>query len=194
MTRNEAEQYLKGLGIEEPSKENIDSLLNTINGAVSKEKDSSKYYKSEADKSAERLLELQSQLDAINEANLSDIEKANKATNDALDKVALLEKQIQTLNLKNSLADKGITGDNADKLIESITTGSFDVEVLGNIIASASETAVQNKVNELATNAGSPNAGTTSQGSDLSLAEQMVSKMQGSNNNDSGNDVLANYL
>lgn len=194
MTRNEAEQYLKGLGIEEPSKDNIDSLLNTINGAVNKEKESSKYYKSEADKSAERLLELQSQLDAINEANLSDIEKANKATNDALDKVALLEKQIHTLNLKNSLADKGITGDNADKLIESITTGSFDVEVLGNIIASASETAVQNKVNELAKNAGSPNAGTTSQGSDLSLAEQMVSKMQGSNNNDSGNDVLANYL
>lgn len=196
MTRDEVNEYLKTkLGIEEPTKEQIDSFLNTLNGAVTKEKDNAKYYKAEANKSVEKLAELQAQLDAINNDNMTEIEKANKATNDALDKVSTLEKQLQTMTLKNSFAEKGITGENADKMIEGIMSGNFDVDTLANIITSATETAVQNKVNELANNAGSPTSGSQGQNKELSVAEQYVMKMHENDaSNNAGSDILANYL
>lgn len=196
MTRDEVNEYLKTkLGIEEPTKEQIDSFLNTLNGAVTKEKDNAKYYKAEANKSVEKLAELQAQLDAINNDNMTEIEKANKATNDALDKVSTLEKQLQTMTLKNSFAKIGITGENADKMIEGIMSGNFDVDTLANIITSATETAVQNKVNELANNAGSPASGSQGQNKELSVAEQYVMKMHENDaSNNAGSDILANYL
>lgn len=144
MTRDEVNEYLKTkLGIEEPTKEQIDSFLNTLNGAVTKE----------------------------------------------------IEKQLQTMTLKNSFAEKGITGENADKIIEGIMSGNFDVDTLANIITSATETAVQNKVNELANNAGSPASGSQGQNKELSVAEQYVMKMHENDaSNNAGSDILANYL
>ena len=90
MTREQAKDFLSKLGIEEPTDEQVTSYLNSVNSEAKKEKDRADKYKLDADKAAE----LKKQLDEISNQNLSDIEKANKATEDALSQVAALQKRI----------------------------------------------------------------------------------------------------
>ena len=60
----------------EATDEQITNLLNQNNSEVARERGKADKYKSDAQKTAE----LQAELDRLNEQNLSDIEKANKAT------------------------------------------------------------------------------------------------------------------
>lgn len=138
MTRLQAKDVLISLGIETPTEEQISNYLNSVNGETKKEKERAEAYKKEADKSAE----LQKALDDLNNANLTDIEKANKETKDALDKVANLEKKIAEMNTKNSLLANGLSEDEANKFIESLNSGSFDASIIGSIIAERQKTAV----------------------------------------------------
>jgi len=138
MTRLQAKDFLISLGIEEPTDEAISNYLNNVNGEIRKEKDRADQYK----KDSEKVAELQKQLDELNSANLSDIEKANKATEDANNMIATLQKQIATMNTKNSLLANGIKDDEADKIIESMNSGSFDASILGAIIADRTKSAV----------------------------------------------------
>ena len=79
MTRNQASENLKSFGIEEPTDEQITAYLNQVNGESKKEKDRAERFKAEADKVAD----LQNQLDSLNNANLSEVEKANKEAENA---------------------------------------------------------------------------------------------------------------
>lgn len=139
MTRLQVKDFLiNSLGIEEPTDEQISNYLNNMNGEIKKEKDRAEQYKKES----ERVVELQKQLDELNNANLSDIEKANKLTDEANQKIATLEKQIATMNTKNSLLANGIKDDEADKIIESLNSGSFDASILGAIIQDRTKSAI----------------------------------------------------
>lgn len=138
MTRVEVKEFLESLGIESPTKDQIDSYLNKVNGEIQREKDKSEKYRQDSDKVAE----LQRQLDELNNANLSDIEKANKATESANNKIAELEKQISQMNTKNSLLANGIKDEEADKIIESLNGGNFDASILGAIIADRTKSAI----------------------------------------------------
>ena len=90
MTREQAKANLVALGIAEPTDEQVTSYLNTVNGETKKEKDRADKYKLDADKAGE----LQKKLDEIANQNLSEVEKANKATEEALSQVAALQKRI----------------------------------------------------------------------------------------------------
>lgn len=138
MTRLQAKDFLVSMGIEEPTSEQIDSYLNTLNGEISKERTRAEQYK----KDSEKVVELQKQLDELNNANLSDIEKANKATEEANNQIADLQKQIQQMNTKNSLLANGIKEEEANKIIESLNGGTFDASILGEIIADRTKSAV----------------------------------------------------
>lgn len=121
--------------------EQITSLLNTYNKDIATVKATAKKYESDAQKAAD----LQKKLDEINEQNMTELEKANKSAEDANKRVAELEQSIKTLQLKNNLAENGIVGENADKLLESVTSGNFDASILKNII----ETSVKSATAEL---------------------------------------------
>lgn len=138
MTRAEAKQKLISFGISEPTEEQVTDFLNTIGAETKKEKDRADGLKAKADKADE----LQTQLDDLNSQNLSDIEKANAERDKALNSVAVLEKTINSMQLKTGLAEQGIVGEQADKLIESLNGGNFDTALLGQIISEKNKTAI----------------------------------------------------
>jgi len=116
----------------------ITAILNQHNSEVATEKGKAEKLKADAKKAEE----YRQQLDELNAANMSDLEKANKATEDANKRVADLEKEMLTLKTKASLAEQGIVGEVADKLIESIQGGNIDASVLGQIISEREKAAI----------------------------------------------------
>lgn len=159
MTREQAKKNMIAFGIEEPSEEQISNYLNQIGAETKKEKDRADGYKANADKAAE----LQAELDRINEQNLSDIEKANKATETANNRVAELEKQVKFMQTRAKLAEKGIVGEQADKLF--LEDGSIDFDTLGQIISDREAAAATAKEKEIANNSTNPGGGSACGGS-----------------------------
>lgn len=191
MTREQAKALLVTLGIETPSEDQITNYLNSVNKEVKSEKDRAEKYKAEADKTAD----LQKQLDEINNKGLSDVEKANKATEDALKKVAELEKNIKTMQTQKELATLGITGEDADKFFNE--DGSLNFATLGQVLTNREKAAATAKEKELAGNAGNPGGqggGSTppDKTDDVKFAEGYGKRIAESNK--ATNDALASYL
>ena len=158
MTREQAKANLISYGVAEPTDEQVTNYLNTVNGEIKKEKDRADRYKLDADKASE----LQTQLDEIANNNLSEVEKANKATEDAMAQVAALQKRIDRAEQLKALAEKGIAGEQAEKLISE--DGKLDFEVLGQIISERESAAMVAKEKEIANNQGNPNGGSNGGG------------------------------
>lgn len=150
MTREQAKATLVTLGIAEPTDEQISAYLNTVNGAVKQEKDKAERYKAEADKVAE----LQAKLDEINNQGLSEVEKANKATEAANLKIAELEKSLEMMRVQNNLAALGITGEDAQNFFDE--NGKVNFTLLGQIMTTREENAAKKREAELAGKAGNP--------------------------------------
>ena len=143
MTREQAQANLKAIGIDEPTKEQIDNYLNQLNGETKREKDRADKYKSDADK----MVELQKQLDEIQNKNLSDIEKAQAENVKANEQIAQLQKDIRSMENKAKLAELGIIGEQAQTLIGD--DGSLDFNILGQIITEREEKASALKEKEI---------------------------------------------
>lgn len=156
MTREQAKDNLVKLGIAEPTEEQVTNYLNAVNGEAKREKDRADRYKVDADKASE----LQKKLDEIANQNLSDIEKANKATEEAQSQVAALQKRIDRMEQLKKLAEKGIAGEQAEKLLSE--DGVIDFEVLGQIISEKETAAKAAKEQEIANHQGNPGGGTSS--------------------------------
>lgn len=150
MTREQSKQFLESLGIENVTDEMITNHLNQVNNAIKSEKDRAEKYRAEAEKVAD----LQKQLDEINSKGLTDVEKANKATEDALKKVAELEKNIKTMQTQKELATLGITGEIADNMFNE--DGSLNFATLGQVLTEREKAAATAKEAELAGKAGNP--------------------------------------
>lgn len=143
MNRQQAQENLKSLGIEEPTDDQITAYLNTVHGESKKEKDRADALKAQADKVAE----LEKLLESANDEKLSDIEKANKATEQANAQIAELNKKIADMELKAQLAEKGIVGEDADNLIGA--DGKLDIETLGKIISDREKASASAKEKEI---------------------------------------------
>lgn len=150
MNRNQAIENLKFFGIEEPSDEQINTYLNQVHGDSQKERNRADALKAQADKADE----LRQKLDELNNANLSEVEKANKATEQANAQIAELNKKIANMELKAQLAEKGIVGEDADNLIGA--DGKLDIETLGKIISERETAAASAKEKELLDSTPSP--------------------------------------
>ena len=182
MTRQEAIDNLTLIGVSEPSDEQITKYLNQVHGESNKERERAEGYKKDADKAAgiskkasdqnaalqSKIDELQGQLDEINARDMSDVDKAHKETEDAkkeaqkaLDKIAELEKEIARKNTLQSLADKGIVGEDASNLIKE--DGTVDFDTLGKIISDREAAAATAKEQEIARNASNPVGGKASE-------------------------------
>lgn len=169
--------------------EQISAILNMNHAELNKEKDKISKLKD----SASKVEELQAELDRLNEDKLSDIEKANKATETANNKVAELEKQIKAMQTKANLAEKGITGEQAEKLIKE--DGSLDFDILGQIISDREQAAATAKEQEIANAAGNPGGDEGGTHDDeLSSAEQIAKKLAESNAQSGNDDILSHYI
>ena len=190
MTREDAKKNLIACGVTEPTDEQVTAYLNQVNGAVKSEKDRAEKYKAEADKTAD----LQKQLDEINSKGLTDVEKANKATEDALKKVAELEKNIKTMQTQKELATLGITGEVADNMFNE--DGSLNFATLGQVLTEREKAAATAKEAELAGKAGNPGGsnggGETEKSAAETYAEGYAKRM--TEGGKAQGDAMASYL
>lgn len=194
MTREQAKDFLVELGIEEPSKEQIDNYLNKLNGETKKYTD--KIEKGKQD--AALVDELKEKLQALEDAKLSDTEKITKENETAKATISTLQAQIKAMELKTQLADKGITGEDAESLISNLTEGKFDVEVLGKIITTRENAAAEAKEREIANGSTNPN-GNNNGGADKgdeTKAKEFASGIAKSigGDNKASTDIVSNYL
>lgn len=157
MTREQGKQNLISIGIAEPTEEQITNYLNQVNGATKIEKDRAEKLKADADK----VVELQKQLDEINNKGLSEVEKANKATEAANKQVAELMAKVKAMETKNELAKYGVVGDDADNLFKD---GNFNFETFGQILTKAKNDAASAKEAEIAGKATNPGSGNPGNG------------------------------
>lgn len=178
MTRQEAIDNLILIGVSEPSDDQITKYLNQVHGESNKERERAEGYKKDADKAAgiskkasdqnanlqSKIDELQGQLDEIAARDMSDVERANKETEDArkeaqkaFEKIAELEKEIARKETLQSLAEKGIVGEDATNLIKD--DGTVDLDTLGKIISDREAAAATAKEQEIARNASNPVGG-----------------------------------
>ena len=191
MNREQATANLKSIGIEEPTQEQITNYLNQVNGETKREKDRADKYKADAELTAQ----LQAKIDEINNANLSELEKANLQTETANKKIAELEKDIKIMNLKTSLAENGIVGEDADNIVNGLSAGTLDANVLGSLISKKVELAVAEKEKEFLLNTPNPNGGTGNP-DEKSDAEKLAEKIGGTIGGDNkvSTDVVSKYL
>ena len=136
MTRNEVKELFKSWGIEEPTDEQVTDYLNRIQKEVKTAEDKANRYKADADK----VRDLEKQIEEMNTASMTDLEKANKATEDAIKEVNSLKATVKQMELLKSLADIGIVGDDASGLVGE--DGSLNTEKLGEIITAREKSAV----------------------------------------------------
>lgn len=191
MNREQATANLKLIGIEEPTQEQITNYLNQVNGETKREKDRADKYKADAELTAQ----LQAKIDEINNANLSELEKANLQTETANKKIAELEKDIKIMNLKTSLAENGIVGEDADNIVNGLSAGTLDANALGSLISKKVELAVAEKEKEFLLNTPNPNGGTGNP-DEKSDAEKLAEKIGGTIGGDNkvSTDVVSKYL
>lgn len=188
MTREQAKQKLISFGVAEPTDEQISDLLNSINAETKKEKDRADSYKAKADKAEE----LQTQLDELNNQNLSDIEKANKALETANNRIAELEKAQMIATQRNSVAEKfKVTSEQAKQIVKD--DGSLDYDILGQIISDKEKAAATAKEQEIAKNATNPGGGSAGGSSEpKTTAEKIAQKMFGGQKQE--NNILSHYV
>lgn len=187
MTRTEVEEILKNGGVE-PTKEMIDAFLNKHNAEIQKEKALSDKYKNDAIK----VSDLEAQLEALNNQNLSEIDLAKKETEKSNSKVAELEKKLRDMEMKNNLAGIGIVGEDADKLFGA--DGSLDTSILGRIISAREESAKSLKEKELLNNTPNPTGSNNNNGTKTEV--ERMAETVGKNIANHGCDtqsILSNY-
>lgn len=188
MSREEVKEFIKSnFGIEEPTEEQISAFLNTHNKEVQREKDNAKKYKEDAEKAEE----LQKQIDEINESKLTEVEKAQKDLETQTAKVTELQKQIALMQRKASLAEKGIVGEDAEKLFTA--DGTLDIEAFGAIIADREKKAKELAEKELLER--TPELGKGGKGGDDNklddLTQSVINGLKG--NAKASADIINNY-
>lgn len=110
MTREQAKQVLIGMGIEEPSDEQVTKYLDSVTGEVKKEKDKNTSLKEKADKAET----LQKELDELKQQNMTDAEKQEA------------ERQKEKEAVNKELADlKAALAESNKKALTSEITSTF---------------------------------------------------------------------
>lgn len=190
MTRNEVKELLMSAGVAEPTSEAIDNFLNKHNAEVQREKEVANKYKADATK----VTELQEQLDALNSQNLTEIEKAQKETEKSNARVSELEKTLAIMQRKNALAEKGIIGEDAEKLFDA--DGKIDIDILGQIISTRETAAKAQAEKDLLNKTPNPQGSNKDKPDELSDVEKMAKSVgeEIASMNKAATDVLAKYI
>lgn len=133
--------------------------------ALQKEVEAAKAKQSEIDKLKQEKAEIQKQLDTINDQNLTESEKAQKErerieaeyqkqleANNA--KIAELEAEMKKAETMKQLAQRGITGEDADNFFNE--DGSLNFDTLGKVLSERETAARNDEVQKIAKNTTNP--------------------------------------
>lgn len=185
MTRNDVLKLFP-----DATDEQITNLLNKSGEEMAREKEKANQYKAKADKADE----LQTQLDELQNGNMTELEKANKALETANQQIAKLQKDNAVRDLREkAMSDFGITAEQAKTVVKE--DGSFDTTSLGkiisdmkaNVIAEYEKNALKGTPNP--NNGGNNNDGDTGNKTNAEkIAESLISDAPKSNN------ILSHYI
>ena len=138
------------------TEEQITGLLNQSKAEVEKEKNKVAQYKEKADKADE----LQTKINEMEAGNLSEIEKAQKALEVANNKIAELERKNALAEQRTTAMNKfKVTAEQASQIIKD--DGSFDYDVLGQIISDKEIAAAKAKETEISDHSTNPSGGSS---------------------------------
>lgn len=151
MTRDDVRNMIPGI-----TEEQVTSLLNQSNSEIAKEKAKLEKYKNDTRADAEKLKaieseneSLQAKLDELEQGNLTEIEKANKALEIANTRIAELEKiQFISNQRADAVANFKINAEQAKEVVKD--DGTFDMVKLGQIMAEKESAAALAKEQEIA--------------------------------------------
>lgn len=132
----------------------ITNLLNQSNGELAKEKEKTKAYKADAEKA----VDLQKRIDELEAGNLSEVEKVNKALEEANKTIADLQKNNAIRDQREAaMTNFKITAEQAKAVVKD--DGSLDYAELGKIMSDKETAAAQAKEQEIAGSQANPNGG-----------------------------------
>lgn len=160
MTREQAKQNLISIGVVEPTDEQVTNYLNQVSGETKKEKDKVAELKAKADKADE----LQTKIDELEAGNLTEIEKANKALEEANKTIADMQKSNAIRDQREqAMSNFKIDAEQAKTVVKD--DGTLDYEALGKIIADKETASAQAKEKEIADGGTNPGGGSGGSGS-----------------------------
>lgn len=161
----------------EATDDQITKLLNQNNSEAAKEKKKLEDMKAENDRLKEengKLGELQAQIEEAENSKLTELEKLTKDLEKSNQRVAELERMSAVQNQRAAAAEKfKITAEQASKVVKD--DGTFDMELIGQIISEKESAAAMAKEQEIAnasTNPGGQSSSVSDEGS--SLAKEMA--------------------
>lgn len=185
MTRNDVLKLFP-----DATDEQITNLLNKSGEEMAREKEKANQYKAKADKADE----LQTQLDELQNGNMTELEKANKALETANQQIAKLQKDNAVRDLREkAMSDFGITAEQVKTVVKE--DGSFDTTSLGKIISDMKANAIAEYEKNALKGTPNPNnggnnndGGTGNKTNAEKIAESLISDAPKSNN------ILSHYI
>lgn len=178
----------------EATDEQVTNLLNQTNGELAKEKGKSEKVKAELDDlkaNASNAEELQKKIEEIEQSKMSETEKIAKELEKANQRVADLEKLGAIRDQRESAITKfRVTAEQAKQIVKD--DGSFDYDVLGQIIAekeSAAALAKEQEIANLSANPGGQGAG----GSDGNSVAKDIAIASAKRAGTANESILNNY-
>ena len=153
------------------SEENVAKIMADYGSAVQKANAKAEQFKGDAD----RVAELEKELEKIHKQNMSELELANAERDKALSSVANLEKQIEQMITKAELAKLGIIGEVADTLVSG--NGKLDFATLGQIISDREKHAVSEFEKKTLENTPNPNGVNKSEAPEKTEAEKIAESL-----------------
>ena len=117
-----------------------------------------------------KLNELQTQLDELQNGNMTELEKANKALETANQQIAKLQKDNAVRDLRErAMSDFGITAEQVKTVVKE--DGSFDTAVLGKIMSDKEANAIAEYEKNALKDTPNPNNGGNNNGPDSKPAD-----------------------
>lgn len=173
MTREEAKAFYTANGVENPTKEQIDSLMNTVGTEINKGKEKAAKAQEIVNALTAENEKMKAELEAAKTATLSDSEKVQKEIDDLKKAVAEKEAIIKKSHVEAELARVGITGEHASKFFNE--NGEIDFDNLKSFIDNTRDEAAKAKEIEIANNSGNPK-GTGDKPKDQPTEQEKIAK------------------
>lgn len=195
VTREQATEQLKAVGVENPTDEQITTYLNNVNAEAIKEKSKADKYKEDADKAAD----LQKQLDDLQNQSLTDAEKKQKENEQLQQKIAELQANGFKSEAKAILKGSGMDDADIDALLPGMIAGLDkveDVQARANAYVSAMNKVRDNAIKEhdkdVLDSTRTPGAGGNNEDNEKSNAEKIALKFFGEKKQE--NNILSHYV
>lgn len=194
VTREQATEQLKAVGVENPTDEQITTYLNNVNAEANKEKSKAEKYKEDASRAAD----LQKQLDDLQSQNLSDVEKAQKENEKLQQQIAELTSNSFRSEAKAILKGSGLEDADIDALLPGMIAGLDkveDVQARANAYVSAMnkfrDNAIKEHDKDVLDGTGTP-GGEGSGDDGKSNAEKIAANLFGGKKQE--NNILSHYV